>query len=222
MEETEVVANGAETEKEVGENYGVDEGEISALVDSINYNVKHPLQNRWTLWFDNPQKKTTQANWSQNLKKVITVGTVEDFWGMYNNVMKATGLMAGANYSFFKEGVQPMWEDPANEKGGKWVVPIPRGKRDTLLDQYWLNTILACVGEEFNRGDEICGVVVSVRKAQDRLSIWTKTASDKEATEEIGRQLKKALGIEIEIGFQGHSEALQRNASYSNKDMYSV
>ena len=32
--------------------------------------VKHPLQNAWVLWFDNPQKRLGAKDWSQNLKKV--------------------------------------------------------------------------------------------------------------------------------------------------------
>lgn len=49
--------------------------------DAKNYNVKHPLQNTWTLWFDNPGKKANAASWSQNLKEIVDVDTVEDFWG---------------------------------------------------------------------------------------------------------------------------------------------
>jgi translation initiation factor 4E len=49
--------------------------------DQKNYNVKHPLQNTWTLWFDNPGKKANTQSWSQNLKEVVNVDTVEDFWG---------------------------------------------------------------------------------------------------------------------------------------------
>lgn len=49
--------------------------------DPKNYNVKHPLQNTWTLWFDNPGKKANAASWSQNLKEIVDVDTVEDFWG---------------------------------------------------------------------------------------------------------------------------------------------
>lgn len=49
--------------------------------DPKNYNVKHPLQNTWTLWFDNPGKKANAASWSQNLKEIVNVDTVEDFWG---------------------------------------------------------------------------------------------------------------------------------------------
>ena len=41
--------------------------------------------------------------------------------------------------------------------------------------------LLACIGEQFSEGEEICGVVVNVRAKQDRLCIWTKSASNEAA-----------------------------------------
>jgi translation initiation factor 4E len=46
----------------------------------------------------------------------------------------------GSNYHLFKEGVQPMWEDPQNAKGGKWVTQVAKAKKKEL-DSYWLNTV---------------------------------------------------------------------------------
>ncbi len=41
--------------------------------------------------------------------------------------------------------------------------------------------LLAMIGEQFEESDEICGAVVSVRRAQDKIAIWTKTASNEVA-----------------------------------------
>ncbi len=41
--------------------------------------------------------------------------------------------------------------------------------------------ILAAIGEQWDDGDEVCGVVVNVRPKQDRLQVWTKTASNEAA-----------------------------------------
>ena len=41
---------------------------------------KHPLENKWTLWFDNPKGSTRQTAWGQTLRAVYTFDTVEDFW----------------------------------------------------------------------------------------------------------------------------------------------
>lgn len=33
-----------------------------------------------------------------------------------------------------QEGIEPLWEDPANEQGGKWVLTL---KDELLLDKIW-------------------------------------------------------------------------------------
>jgi hypothetical protein len=49
-----------------------------------------------------------------------------------------------------------------------------------------LTQILACIGEAFEEEEEVCGCVVSIRKAQDRIAIWTRTASKEAAVRSIG------------------------------------
>jgi translation initiation factor 4E len=50
--------------------------------DKDNFNVKHPLANRWTLWFTKPASGKGD-NWNDLLKEVITFESVEEFWGVY-------------------------------------------------------------------------------------------------------------------------------------------
>jgi translation initiation factor 4E len=54
--------------------------EVAKLSETIDYSTKHPLQNTWTLWFDNPGKKANAQSWADNLKEIISIDTVEDFW----------------------------------------------------------------------------------------------------------------------------------------------
>lgn len=37
------------------------------------------------------------------------------------------------------------------------------------------------IGEQFECGDEICGAVVNVRTRQEKISLWTKNASNETA-----------------------------------------
>lgn len=41
--------------------------------------IKHPLQNRWALWFF---KNDRSKEWTANLKLITAFDTVEDFWGL--------------------------------------------------------------------------------------------------------------------------------------------
>lgn len=43
----------------------------------IDVCIKHPLQNRWTLWFFRNSKGKT---WEENLCQITSFDTVEDFW----------------------------------------------------------------------------------------------------------------------------------------------
>lgn len=45
-----------------------DQADVVAIPTEIS--VKHPLQNAWVLWFDNPVKRLGAKDWSSNLKKV--------------------------------------------------------------------------------------------------------------------------------------------------------
>ncbi len=40
---------------------------------------------------------------------------VEEFWSIINNLLPPSQLVKNANYHFFKDGIQPLWEDKANK-----------------------------------------------------------------------------------------------------------
>ncbi|GAA5975578.1 hypothetical protein JCM5350_002655 [Sporobolomyces pararoseus] len=186
--------------------------DVTVLSDTTNFNVKHPLYSPWTLWFDSASKQDKAKSWEEALSKVISFQSVEEFWGLYNNIIAPSHLSPNSNYYLFKQGIKPAWEDEANEKGGKWSVQLPRGKYAGEIDTYWLYTMLAAIGETFETpysdpsasnstspaplpptfSNEITGVIVSARKAFFRINIWTRTSSptDQERIENIGRHFK--------------------------------
>ena len=106
--------------------------------------VKHPLQNAWTLWFFKNDKSRT---WEENQRPIITVTTVEDFWSLYNHIEVASRLPPGADYSLFKEGIFPDWEDPRNQEGGRWILSLDKRQKEKYLDSYWLEIIFYLIGE---------------------------------------------------------------------------
>jgi translation initiation factor 4E len=194
----------------------------TVFADPTNFTIKHPLQNRWTLWYDNPRKKTSQDTWGNYLKKIVDVDTVEDFWRLYNNIVPASQLEHGSNYHLFKTGIEPKWEDPANGKGGQWTITLPPKMRKDV-DQLWLFTLLACIGETFgDEEDEICGCVVSLRKPGDRIAIWTRTASKEATTRAIGAQFRRTLDLppNIVLGYQCHADSMRRSGSQAPKNRY--
>ena len=74
-------------------------------------------------------------------------GPVEDFWSLYNHIEVASRLPAGADYSLFKEGIFPDWEDPRNQDGGRWMINVDKRQRAECLDTYWLEILFFLIGE---------------------------------------------------------------------------
>ena len=70
--------------------------------------IKHPLQHAWTLWFFQYDRS---KSWEENQRRVLSVTTVEDFWALHHHVEGPAGLPVGCDYSLFKEGIIPDWED---------------------------------------------------------------------------------------------------------------
>ena len=81
--------------------------------------MKHRLQNTWTLWFF---RQDRSQEWEENLKEVVNISTVEDFWALYNHIELGSRLPVGSDYCLFKAGIKPMWEDGANAAGGRCVM----------------------------------------------------------------------------------------------------
>ncbi|KAG6845794.1 hypothetical protein H0H87_003848 [Tephrocybe sp. NHM501043] len=207
--------------------------------DPTNFNVKHPLYSPWTLWFDSPATKgrnlpqtpvsafpqtplpqtpgvAAAQGWMEDIKRVISFDSVEEFWGLYNNIIPPSQLPQKANYYLFKEGIIPAWEDEANKNGGKWSIQLPRDKNRGNVDKMWLYTMLAAIGETFDPSPVlsdsngqapqslITGVIVSTRPQFYRLSIWTRLAPSpteedglRERIEGVGKHFKTSV-----LGFQ--------------------
>lgn len=206
--------NGASLEKKTTSPSEPQVSYITIFNDPINFNIKHPLQSSWTLWYDSSSKKPNSKDWSSNLKSLITLSTVEDFWGVYNNITKSSELSFGSNFHFFKEGIRPEWEDSANENGGRWTCQMSRQQALPTIDDLWLYSNLFCIGETSNAAEEICGVVVSARKMFFRLSLWTRSATDAELLKSIGEQLRQAidLGSKDQFEFQPHNDSHKYNS----------
>ncbi|CAM9944849.1 unnamed protein product [Ascophyllum nodosum] len=187
--------------------------------------AQHPLQHRWALWYDNSKLKAATETWEENLKHIMAFDTVEDFWALFNNVKPPSMLTMNSNYSVFKEGVKPMWEDNTNCQGGKSVLTL-KGEDMGQLDQWWLRAVLAAIGEILEDPDsepEVCGLVVSLRKNQHRIALWTKTCEQSRVVPAC-KKLKEALKLpaRLKLSFQTHSEAAKSQSSFQNSAQFEV
>eukprot|EP00753_Platysulcus_tardus_P000955 PLAT10798.2.p1 GENE.PLAT10798.2~~PLAT10798.2.p1 ORF type:complete len:229 (+),score=101.86 PLAT10798.2:360-1046(+) len=193
--------------------------------DPVDMSRKHPLQSRWVLWFDAPSGKRMDAKaWAEQLKQVYSFGTVEEFWGLFNNIMAPSHLSNGCNYHLFREGVRPEWEDPINAAGGKWTATLPKergAEPRTDVDRFWLNAAMAVVGETLcdDEGEEVTGVVVSIRTRVFRIAVWTRSGEDEARQLELGRRMREIITFppEVKLEYLLHADSISKGHSYSAK-----
>ncbi|KAF2729507.1 eukaryotic translation initiation factor 4E [Polyplosphaeria fusca] len=189
--------------------------------DPENFNVKHPLMNKWTLWFTKPPSGKGD-NWNELLKEVISFDSVEEFWGIYNNITPTSELALKSDYHLFKAGVRPEWEDAQNKHGGKWAFQF-KDKKLINIDALWLHVMLAAIGENLEDEDdnEVMGVVVNVRRGFYRIGLWTRSIGradtarsrtqeqGRETLIKLGRRFKASLQLKENdnVEFSGHTDS---------------
>ena len=143
---------------------------------------------------------------------------------LYNNIKAPSQLQPSATYFLFREGIEPKWEDPNNAGGGCWTCNAPRGATNprAVLDSWWLHSVLACIGEQFELCDEICGVSVNIRQGnKDRIELWTRSAMDEAKQMSVGRDLKRLLDVPdaCKFGYVVFADKLQSGKA---RDRYSL
>jgi len=182
--------------------------EVDQDPDTLNPEDELSLQYRWALWYAAPKSKDKEKKWdTERNKKVVEVGTVKEFWRVFNNLAPPSTLKEGSDLQLFRAGVSPAWEDSFNAKGGTWTYRISTDDTTQKLDTAWFNTVLTMIGDQFDDADDICGVVVSKRSNSNRLGLWIKHADDRDAVKRIGKQLKEMNRIKSRIRFLSHDDA---------------
>ncbi|KAK7790882.1 hypothetical protein R5R35_010746 [Gryllus longicercus] len=180
----------------------------------------HKLQYEYWLWFSHrsPGKQASVQNYDQNLKLIGRFASVEQFWAIYSHLARPSELQSHSDFHLFKVGIKPMWEDTANQRGGKWIVRLRKG----LASRCWENLVLAMLGEQFMVGEEICGAVVSIRFQEDIISVWNKTAQDAGTTARIRDTLRRVLNLPPNtiLEYKTHIDSLKDNSSFRNTDVF--
>lgn len=155
-----------------------------------------------------------ESEYEAGLTVIGDFSTVESFCRYFNWLKPPSKLEKNSNYHLFKSGIKPMWEDPANANGGKWVLTMKN--TPDLLDRCWFDLCMALVGEQIESSGgeseqgEICGAVVSLRSKVDRIQVWVRSKENVGRVNDIGKRIVEVLGISdtdsVGVEFQFNSE----------------
>lgn len=61
-------------------------------------------------------------------------------WNYFQHIILPSELKIGTDFSLFKDGILPMWEDKANKNGGRWIIALNKNQKPEL-DRYWIEAV---------------------------------------------------------------------------------
>lgn len=127
---------------------------------------------------------------------VKPIASLEQMWLSMSFLKKQHDLFNGSELLIFKTGVNPVWEDPINAKGGRWVFRfslrtylsssyqeiqdnVSKGRRRATLvwERLVLKTLTGCLisGRKDSQDallNDIAGLVLSIRRDEVIISLW--------------------------------------------------
>ncbi|EXJ63434.1 uncharacterized protein A1O5_11483, partial [Cladophialophora psammophila CBS 110553] len=112
-----------------------------------------PFQYLWSVWHSKSQLQPT-SNSSNNHQLldsyqltmlVDSVADIGTFYRIFNN-LPWSQIRQKDSIHIFRSGVQPLWEDEENRRGGRWLIRVrPEEGRDVKC---WEEICLLCCGGE--------------------------------------------------------------------------
>ncbi|EIW79147.1 translation initiation factor eIF4e [Coniophora puteana RWD-64-598 SS2] len=212
------------------------QGKDKPITPSISGGV-HPLRHTWVFWFRQqraPGNKIT--NYEEGIKKIASFSSVESFWSLWTHLYSPSALLPTTDYLLFHSGIRrPVWEDPLNIDGGKWIIRLKKG----VADHIWEDLVLAIIGDQFEdcrtvtassettNGDsrstpsewpEICGCTISVRQSEDIVTLWNRVDADVKVREKIRDTLRTVLNLPPStiMEYKSNNDSMQDKSSFRN------
>jgi translation initiation factor 4E len=152
------------------------------------------LNTSWVLWYDKRNHNIGSQDWDKFLIRISSFGDIENFCNLLGKVIPLSQLPNGASYHFFRQGIEPRWEDKNNIEGGRWTIVLQK-KNLIIAEKLWFLTLTSILGGSFgqNMMAFITGIVGTVKKGQIRIAVWTKNSKDKNLQIKIGKSWKNLI-----------------------------
>ncbi|KIX08493.1 uncharacterized protein Z518_03149 [Rhinocladiella mackenziei CBS 650.93] len=174
-----------------------------------------PFQYLWSVWHSKPGDRNEYLL-TMLVDHVADIGA---FYRIFNNV-PWNGVKQRDSIHIFRSGVKPLWEDPENRQGGRWLIRVrPEYGRDVRV---WEEICLLCCGGELQAAiaqerDHVLGMSFSPRLYFTHISIWTKKGDNLRSIMLLERAILGGLSPDlrpksnIEFNYRKHSEKIGFN-----------
>jgi hypothetical protein len=95
------------------------------------------------------------------------------------------------------------------------ILKVVQCNNKEQTNTFTIKVVLAIIGEQFEYGEDICGIVLSLRPKGDTLNIWNRCGRDPTIINTTTAQLAQI--IEAPAKYQAHREAITYNKSFHAK-----
>ena len=152
--------------------------------------MTHHLEEPWTFYYySTSHAKKNDVDYSQCIKKIAKVSTVEEFWAVYSHTLPPSKLKPNCALHFFRGDSRAMREDKENENGGTFFIRLKKGH----ASQAWEKLLLEFIGG--NMHPDLIGAVVSVKTDIERIMVWNQTSNNPQLRIDIVNSLGKCLNL---------------------------
>jgi len=87
-----------------------------------------------------------------------------------------------------------------------------------------LDLVLSVIGEQFEHGYSLCGVVLSTRPQKDRITVWVHSNHSKTLVEQMTEQLKVLLNLnnKVEVKYEPHQNNIKPGSFKHSKSTSAI
>lgn len=167
------------------------------------------LGDLWCLFYVSAKTGESALKGTYDPTLVFRVDSVATFWKVFNNVSRPTKMESCTLY-FFRDGINPKWEDPANSDGGILRLKLDR----ETIDDAWVWLLCRTIGESWSKSvrNTVNGVALKVRGSVYLLEVWV-TAQSPELMADINELMQPLLGPAFAVLYVPHSVTQERAAA---------
>jgi hypothetical protein len=142
--------------------------QTSLMEESTSEDV-HPLYDNWTLWAHLPH----DTDWTlKSYRKIARISSAEEAIALVNSVPDQ--MIKNCMLFLMRDGIIPLWEDPANKNGGCFSFKI--GNKH--IADIWRIVSQVIMGETISNDkkflESVNGMTISPKRAFCILKLWMK------------------------------------------------
>ncbi|KAK2958802.1 putative translation initiation factor 4E [Blattamonas nauphoetae] len=127
----------------------------------------YPFDNLWSLFVKVPEagfEKKKNVMWEDSFHKICDFNSLNQFWIALKNLPSPEQMRKSSNYSIFKDGIKPAWEDKRNVGGGRVQITVKNPSVKWNINQLFIDMMLCVMGHDIDFSTNINGLVFNPQK----------------------------------------------------------